>query len=130
MASEVHNFVVTVSAGTTQGAPQFTPLTIPQRVVQQINIKIPPGPRGLMGFQIGSTGTQLIPAIPGAWIITDNEKIEYPLENYIDSGSWQAIAYNTGRYNHSFYVTFLCAVPGIVAPSGPSLIDLSTLTSS
>jgi hypothetical protein len=130
MASEIHTFACTIPAGTPASAPATFPLTMPQRVVTAVEVKVPPGPRGLMGFRLGSTGNQLIPAIVGSWLIVDNYDQVWPLENMIDSGSWEAFGYNTGNYPHTVTFVFFCTVPGIAAPSTPSLIDLSTLTSS
>lgn len=130
MAQEIHAFAFTIAAGTAIATPASALFTMPPRVVQQVNVKVPPGPRGLMGFQLGSTGVQLIPAIPGAFVITDNEEIVWPLENQIDSGSWEAFGYNLGQYPHTLYFRFLCAIPGSTPAPGPALVDLSTLSSS
>lgn len=127
MASEIHEFAFQIPAGTAIATPATMALAMPQRVVQQINIKVPPGPRGNVGFQVGSTGVQVIPAIPGQWKVTDNQEIEWPLENYINSGSWEAFGYNLGQFPHTIYFTFLCAVPGIGSPLTPAFVDLATL---
>lgn len=127
MAQEIREFTFTIPAGTPIATPVNTPLSMPARVVQQINIRIPPGPRGNMGFQIGSTNVQIIPATPGTWVIRDDDVIEWPLANQIDSGSWEAFGYNTGIYPHTIYISFLVAVPGLGVAVSTPLVDLSTL---
>jgi len=102
---------------------------MPPREVTQVNVKVPPGPRGLMGFKLGAAGTAVIPAISGSWVVTDNEQIQWPLDNYIDSGAWQAFGYNLGQYAHTIYFTFYCTVPGLAVAATSPIIDLSTLNS-
>jgi hypothetical protein len=130
VASEIHAFGLVIPANTAIVTPVAQNFTMPQRVVMAIEVKVPPGPRGLVGFQLGSTGTAVIPAIPGTWVVTDDENILWPLENYIDSGSWQGFGYNLGQYTHTIQFRFLCQVPGITGPPTTALIDLSTLVSS
>lgn len=127
MASEIHQFAFQVPAGTLQSAPVSQQLTMPPRTVTQLKVKVPPGPRGLMGFNVGAAGVAIIPAIPGSFIVTDNEQIDWPLENYLDSGGWQVFGYNTGQYAHTIYLTFYCIVPGIASGLQPSVIDPALL---
>jgi hypothetical protein len=127
MASELHQFAFTIPAGTTIAVPATQQLTMPPRQVTQLNVKVPPGPRGLMGFAIGASGQAIIPAIPGSWIVTDNHLYEWPLENYIDSGAWEAFGYNLGNFPHTIYLTFYCVVPGIAAGPSVQVIDNTLL---
>ena len=64
-------------------------LDMPPRVVREIDVIVPPGPRGEVGFAIGASGVAILPIQEGAYIITDNERIVWPLENQINSGGWQ-----------------------------------------
>lgn len=129
MASEIHQFAFTIPAGTPIAVPVSQQLAMPPRTVTQLKVKVPPGARGQMGFRVGAAGVAIIPAIPGSWIVTDNEPIDWPLHNYIDSGGWQVFGYNTGQYPHSIYLTFYCDVPGLGPTPAPPLIDLATLNS-
>jgi len=104
MAIEIYDFTVTVPAGTPASAGFSAPLTIPARVVTQINIRVPPGPRGEVGFAIGSGGLNIVPVPAGTWIVTDNEDLVYPLDETITSGAWQLLAYNTGSFPHTLRV--------------------------
>ena len=105
-------------------------VTFPSRVVSQINIKVPPGPRGQVGFAIGNSGMPVIPATIGTWIVTDDEEIQFPLVGYWDSGSWEVFAYNLGNYQHTLYLTFLLDLvsspSSTVAPIAAA--DLSNLS--
>lgn len=125
MAREVYEFNVTIPAGTLQSAPLETDLLMPPREVQSIEIKIPPGPRGQVGFQIGSGNVPIIPRNSGGFIVTDDEVIEWDLDGQHDSGAWALIAYNTGQYAHSLRVRFKVQLTGAqqVAATSPISSD-------
>lgn len=131
MAREIRAFDVTIPAGTTSDAPYQTALTFPVRTVTEINIRIPPGPSGTMGFAIQNSGDTIIPYNNGDWIITDNEVMDWPLTNFIESGSWGLIGYNTGSYDHTVYLRFLLDVAGLPATPaiGAGLINAAQLSS-
>jgi hypothetical protein len=107
MAREVQFFSVTIPAGTPINAPQVTQMRMPTRLVTEIELRVPPGPRGTVGFRVGSSGTQVLPAQLGTWIVTDDEVIRWPLEGQHDSGSWEFTGYNTGQFPHTVTVRFL-----------------------
>lgn len=107
MAYEIRAFQVTIPPGTLASAPQITDTPFPPRIVREVEITVPPGPSGQVGFAIGVNGVNILPYGPGAWIVTDNEKINWTLEDQIESGAWQLIGYNTGQYSHTIYVRYL-----------------------
>ena len=111
MAREVRRFPVTIPAGTAKASPQTTNLSFPFRVVRELEVRIPPGPRGEVGFAIGGSGQPVIPVEAGAYLVTDDEIIRWPLDGFWDSGSWQMRAYNTGRFDHTLEVRFLVDLP-------------------
>jgi hypothetical protein len=108
MASIIERFAVIIPASTLKTAPIQVNLAMAARIVREVEIIVPPGPRGEVGFQLGSGGSQIIPFTPGQYIVTDDEIIHWPLEGQIDSGAWQLIAYNTGAFNHTLEIRFLC----------------------
>lgn len=119
MAIEVYDFSVTVPAGTAQATPQVSNLSMPPRVVTDVEIRVPPGPRGLVGLALGAAGVPVIPRLAGQWIVTDDEVIRWPLEGQITSGAWQLRAYNTGSFAHTLHVRFLVRLP---EPAGAGLL--------
>lgn len=129
-AETVLNFAVTVPAGTPQDQPQLTNLAMPAREVVAITVRVPPGPRGEVGFAVWASGLTVIPQQTGAWIVTDDEEITWELTNQINSGGWQLAAYNNGSFDHTLYVRFqLVTLPtSTVAVTQPpiALVDLSS----
>lgn len=107
MAQRVEHFTVTVPRGTAIATPQTTSLTFNIGVVQRIEILIPPGPSGLVGFRILHSGDVVIPYDRSQWIIADNEVIKWELESYPVGRAWALRAYNTDAYDHTLYVRFL-----------------------
>lgn len=119
MAVEYRYFAVTIPAGTAIAAGFSASLAIPMRVVQQIDVRVPPGPRGEVGFGIGAAGNTIVPQGGQVFIVTDDQPLSFPLENTITSGAWVLYGYNTGLFPHTLYVTFHLQLVG-AAPSGTS----------
>lgn len=119
MAREVRRFEFTIPAGTAKASPFTLAESFAPRIVSQINIRVPPGPRGQMGFQVGSSGNPVVPREAGVWMVMDNDSQEWPLVDFWDSGSWEFFGYNLGQFPHTVYFTFLCDL--IPAPPPPPL---------
>lgn len=126
MAREIRRFTVATPAGTAIAAPLVTNLTMPARVVREVEVVVPPGPRGELGFALGAAGVAVIPVNAGAWLVTNDEVIRWPLEGFWDSGSWQLRSYNTGRYVHTLEIRFLVDLVGgvdrLAQPIDPGLL--------
>lgn len=121
MAREVRQFSVECLAGVPSTAPTITDLLMPARIVRQITVRVPPGPRGLMGFQIAAAGVALIPLEAGQWVVADDETLTWVVDGYINSGAWQAIMYNTGVWPHTISIRFEVDTPwNMAAASSPS----------
>src|SRR5436309_2228241 len=88
---------------------------MPPRIVDEIEVQIPPGPRGEVGFAIGQAGSPIFPYEPGVWIVTDDQTLSWPVEGANTSGAWQIFAYNTGLFNHTLYIRFKTRPPGMAA---------------
>lgn len=128
MAVEIRDFTVTIPAGTAISAHFSASLAIPPRVVTQINVRVPPGPRGEVGFSIASGGINIIPVTNGDFIVTDNEDLIYPLEQTITSGAWQLLGYNTGSFPHTLRVYLYCDLIPDASGTGTSTGAGSGLT--
>lgn len=133
MAREIRAFQVVVPAGTTKAAGWSQDVSFPPREVVQVEIRIPPGPRGEMGFSLGSGGVPVLPSNAGGWVVADDQDIVWPLDGQWNSGAWSVQAYNTGQYDHTIYLTFLLDLPNATtagpAPAAAAAVSGSVLPS-
>jgi hypothetical protein len=107
MASRFPAFNITVPANTPISAPlTFSLAFVPGRV-DAIDIDVPPGPSGNLGFLIRAGGRQYVPDNEGLYLIFDDVSKRYPVENANQQGSFQLVAYNTDQFAHRVTVTFL-----------------------
>lgn len=107
MAQRIEAFAVTIPAGTTIAAPQTTALTFNMGIVEGIEILIPPGPSGLVGFRVVHSGDVVIPYDRSQWIIADHEVIKWPLEGFPVGRAWALRGYNLDAYDHTLYIRIL-----------------------
>jgi len=118
MAERVQVYSVTVPAGTAQATPLDTSLPMVEGVTRRVEFIVPPGPSGLVGFRIVHSGTIVIPESGTAWIVADDEKIGWDLDNFPTGAKWVFRAYNTDIYAHTIQVRWLLdEIPS--APSAP-----------
>lgn len=106
MATRIEVFSATITAGTSALAPATTKMAFNPGRVDQIDVKVPPGPAGNVGFVITCGGQQAIPAAAGQFIIPDNDFFVWALEGYSTAGSWGLTGYNTDAYDHFIQVFF------------------------
>lgn len=124
---ELRHFQTTIDAGTPADGPQTASLAMPARIVVGVQVRIPPGPSGTVGFRLTSGGVSMIPVEDDQWIITDDEVIDWTVDGYIDSGAWQIQAYNTGRYPHTLYIRFLLQPTTATTVATATLIPASAI---
>lgn len=122
MAQRVEIKTITVPAGTAIATPQTTPLLWRQGYPERVEIRVPPGPSGLVGIRILHSGTRVIPRSEDEWLITDNEPVSWPLEGYPSNPAWSVQTYNTDIYPHDIQVRMLFNEIG--ASPGPSFVPL------
>jgi hypothetical protein len=106
MATSVTALTATVPAGTALSSPATVSLPVGTNVVDKIRWRVPPGPRGNLGWYLSMGGVQVLPDDKGGWVIADDEYDEWELDNLPDSGAWQLTGYNTGSYDHTVYLYF------------------------
>jgi hypothetical protein len=107
MATRIELFHVTVPAGTASTAPQETTLNAPDGVLERLQVFIPPGPSGLVGFRLHHSGQMVIPSSNADFIITDNEHIDWDMEGFPTGNRWSVVAYNTDVNPHTLEFRFL-----------------------
>lgn len=123
MAERIEVKTINTPAGTTTVAPLVTSLNWRQGYPTQIELRIPPGPSGLVGVALFHSGKQVIPYDSSEWVITDNEAVIWPLTNFPYNAKYTVATYNLDVYTHAIQVRMLfnevgqVAIPPQYAPS-------------
>jgi hypothetical protein len=126
VADRLEWFAVTIPAGTPKNAPVVVPCVFNDGEVIEIDVKVPPGPSGNVGFFIGAGGSQYVPRTAGAFIVPDDDYFTWPLANAITSGSWSVTAYNTDVFDHTIQAGFQVNETGTAHMSQVSLLPSSS----
>jgi hypothetical protein len=106
MATEFHQFSATIPAGTDINSPISIPLEQANYEIESIDLEVPPGPSGLMGFYIALGDTPWLPWESNTWIVWDDRADSWPTENQIVNGGWNVVGYNAGKYDHTVTIRF------------------------
>lgn len=123
MADSVQFFTATITAGTAQTSPMTVTLNVLPGTINEIHWRVPPGPRGNLGWQLAMGGVNVIPEQKGVYIIADNDEDTITVSGLPDSGAWQIIGYNTGTYNHSIYLSFHVTPQGVANQDVPVTVQ-------
>jgi hypothetical protein len=101
MAERIEIKSITTPIGTLAAAPLVTALNWRQGYPVRIEIRFPPGPSGLVGFQLAHSGEVIIPKDKTEFLITDNEIVIWPLDNFPYNAVYTARTFNTDVYSHT-----------------------------
>lgn len=118
MADRIEWFEFTIPANGSELAPVSFPMVFAFGEVIEIDVKVPPGPAGNLGFYITAGGSQFIPRTFGSFIFPDNDYITWPVQNAINSGSWGLVAFNTDVWPHTIQISF--QINEVAGSPGPS----------
>lgn len=132
MSRLLSSFDNLIPAGTAKATPAVFDMSMAPGIVDSIEIHVPPGPNGVMGFSLAAAGQAILPTNPGQWIIASDDSFVWNLTNQIQSGAWQMLGYNTGIYDHTVYIRFLTSLIGDAAPvvlSAPNLVGTADTVS-
>ena len=125
MAQRVIPLTCVIPANTPVGAPVHFPLQFPSADVERIDVRIPPGPSGTVGFAIWYGGGNFIPDTNGTWIIANDQYIQWPLDDAPNGGNWDIVCYNVDVLPHTVY--FFFNVNNIAVASTPDTGGLVAL---
>ena len=106
MATSITVVSATIPAGTIPPGTVTVPLDLEPSNVESIRWRVPPGPRGNMGWCLAMGSVQVLPDDAGTFIIADDEEDTWNISNLPDSGAWEVIGYNTGTFDHTVYLGF------------------------
>lgn len=125
MAQRVVPRTCVIPANTPIANPVHFPLQFTASDVERIDVRIPPGPAGLVGFSINYGGGNFIPEGTGNWVVADDDFMSWPLDGAPNGGNWDIVCYNTDALPHSLYFYFnISALPIVSAPSGSGMLGL------
>lgn len=127
MADRIEAPAVTIAANTAIATPATTPLNWRDGIVERIEVRVPPGPSGLVGFRILHSGQQVIPFQGTDWIVADDELLEWDVSNFPTGNKWSVRAYNTDLYAHTLYFRFLIRELPMPAPGPVALVPIVPL---
>ncbi len=91
---------------------QVIPITLSRPgFVRRIDILIPDGVNGVAGIALRQAGEQIIPFQRGTFLVGNDETISFPVNVPLTTENWEAVLYNNGAYNHTFYLRFFVVEP-------------------
>lgn len=128
MALRVFQFAAVIPAGTPTDVPATIPLDIDNWDLESLDLQVPAGPGGLMGFAIFNNGVQWVPAGQGQWLVWDDVQQSWPLSGQPNASGWSVVGYNTGVYDHTVVVRMHVNLPAAVANpnSSPTVTFVTT----
>ena len=103
MSQFVEQFSFQIPAGTPQASPVDHSVAVDNMVVERIELEVPNGPAGTMGFAVYNSGSQWKPDTTGAWLVWDGYTEGWWLSGQPTGGNWSIRGYNTGFYAHTVY---------------------------
>jgi hypothetical protein len=106
MALRILQYAATIPAGTPKTAPRTTTFPLDNWEVEAVELEVPPGASGLMGFYVANNGVQWVPQPAGTWLVWNDVLLRYPLEGQPNASGWQVVGYNTGVFPHTVTVRF------------------------
>lgn len=106
MAERVLQHTVTIPGGTPLAAPVTVALPFDNWELELVELEVPPGPNGALGFVLANNGHPWIPRSVGEWLVWDDKIQAYVPTGYPTAGGWQIVGYNTGTYDHDVITRF------------------------
>lgn len=125
MAERVLQHVTTIPVGASVAAPHVEQLGFTDWQVEQIDLLVPSGPSGMMGFYLANNGIPWVPRALGEWLVMDDQKLTVTPTGYPSGTGWEIVGYNLGAWPHNVIALF--HVNPIVAP-GERDVVLPVLT--
>jgi hypothetical protein len=123
MATSVFSFAATVPAGTAKASPTVINLAVGTNQIDLIHWRVPPGPRGNLGWFLSMGGVQVVPENVGNYIIADDESDDWAIGGLPDSGAWQLTGYNTGSFDHTVYLAFHVTPVSVATATGGDIMS-------
>ena len=107
MSYQVRQFTAVIPANTAKASPVTINLATGYWEIDSIDLEVPSGPAGLMGFQLWIGGGQWIPYEAGEYIVWDDITYSWAMSDQPVGQQWSVVGYNTDPVNnHQVTVRF------------------------
>jgi len=106
VATQVRQFTATIPANTLKTALVTVPLSLDYVDIESIDLEVPPGPSGLMGFYLARSGQQWIPYESGEFLVWDDRFDSWYLTDQPTGSGWEVVGYNLDVFDHDVVVRF------------------------
>jgi len=116
----VYKTELTITAGTSDSSPISLAWALEDADLVSVEIIAPPGPSGQAGIRLLRAGTVIIPFNNQRWLVLDNEKITFPVNEQVSASGLTIQGYNNGIYDHTFEFRAIIADLGSISPQIPS----------
>ena len=121
MAGSIRQTTATIPANTPKTAPYVAPITLDYFDIESVDLEVPPGPAGLMGFYLARSGQQVIPYESGEFLVWDDRFDSWYLTDQPTGSGWQIVGYNLDVYDHDvvvrFHVNLIAQAQNVTPPS-------------
>lgn len=111
MALRVLQYAATIPANTPEDAPHIVTFDLDNWELEALELQVPTGPGGLMGFAVFNNGVQWIPQPAGSWLVWDNVLQSWPFADQPNASGWSVVGWNVGVYEHTVTVRFHVNLP-------------------
>jgi len=126
MAVSIRQTTATIPANTPKTALYVAPITLDYFDIESVDLEVPPGPAGLMGFYLARSGQQVIPYESGEFLVWDDRFDSWYLTDQPTGSGWQIVGYNLDVYDHDVVVRFHVNLIGAAWASAPPSLRFVT----
>lgn len=120
MSDHLYWYSNTIPANTPITALFTAPMVFNAANVENIQVIVPPGPAGSVGWQIQYGGGTFIPLSTGQFIVAEAFTFDFPQNKAPNGGNWTFAAYNNDYVPHliqvGFYANDFVTAPTTSAP--------------
>lgn len=122
MSYQVRQFTAEIPAGTPKAAPVQINLNTGWWEIDSIDLEVPPGPSGLMGFQLWTGNGQWMPYEVGEYFVWDDRDKSWIMTDQPIGQQWSVVGYNTDPVNpHAVVVRFHISPVPTPTPTPPPI---------
>lgn len=122
----VRQFTSVIPANTAKSSPVTIKLNTGYWSIESIDLEVPAGPEGLMGFQLWIGGGQWIPYEAGEYVVWDDVADSWSMNDQPPGQQWSVVGYNLDGVNgHQVVVRFHIDPVSTPEPPTPTLTIVS-----